>query len=129
MITLTPRGDGTYAEPGQDVAWVLTSYTEPREHLDDCTECGEPIGDWTLFLCMDGGEAAHVNCTAITPVPVSRDIPLAEISTAWPAGKTFGELTPAQRRAASSRAAAQLQDELARNADAISRVLDDHERN
>jgi hypothetical protein len=43
--------------------------------------------------------------------------------TTWPPGKTFGELTPDQRRAATRQAAARLQDELARNADAISAVL------
>jgi hypothetical protein len=44
--------------------------------------------------------------------------------TAWPAGKTFGELTPAQKIAAGKRAAAQLQDELQRNAPAISAAMD-----
>jgi hypothetical protein len=42
----------------------------------------------------------------------------------WPAGKTFGELTPEQKRAAIRQAAARLQDELTRNAAAISAVLD-----
>ena len=44
--------------------------------------------------------------------------------TAWPAGKTFGELTPAQKIAAGKRAAAQLQDELQRNSAAISAAMD-----
>lgn len=73
MITLTPAGDGTYAEDGQDVTWVLTSYTEPREALDDCADCGRPIGDWDLFLCLDGGETAHAGCvTIITPAGASQ---------------------------------------------------------
>lgn len=42
----------------------------------------------------------------------------------WPAGKTFGELTPAQRNAASKRAAGQLEGDLAADADAIVQVLD-----
>jgi hypothetical protein len=62
MITLTPNGDSAYSEPGQDVIWVLTTYTEPRENTDDCTECGEPIEEWDLFLCLDGGETAHTRC-------------------------------------------------------------------
>jgi hypothetical protein len=44
--------------------------------------------------------------------------------TAWPAGKTFGELSPAQRRAAVTRAAAQLQAELDASAEHIGRIMD-----
>ena len=42
----------------------------------------------------------------------------------WPEGRTFGELTPAQKAAAAKRAAAQLQNELQANAEAIGQVLD-----
>lgn len=41
----------------------------------------------------------------------------------WPAGKTFGQLTPAQQHAAVARAARRLEDELTRNADALSAIL------
>jgi hypothetical protein len=41
----------------------------------------------------------------------------------WPAGKTFGELSPAERRAAGRQAAARLERELVANADAIAEVL------
>jgi hypothetical protein len=44
--------------------------------------------------------------------------------TDWPAGKTFGELTPAQQRAAVTRAARQLQSELQANAGAIGAAID-----
>jgi hypothetical protein len=44
--------------------------------------------------------------------------------TAWPAGKRFGELSPEQKIAVAKRAAAQLQDELQRNAAAISAAMD-----
>lgn len=44
---------------------------------------------------------------------------------AWPAGKTFGELTPAQQKAATRRAAGQLQDELQAAAPAISQIMDE----
>lgn len=43
--------------------------------------------------------------------------------TSWPEGKTFGELTPAQRRAATERAVSQLQDQLTAAAPGIARVL------
>jgi len=43
---------------------------------------------------------------------------------AWPAGLTFGELSPAQRAAATRRATAQLQAELTANADAIGAAMD-----
>jgi hypothetical protein len=42
----------------------------------------------------------------------------------WPAGKTFGELTPAQKHAAATRAAKQLQSELRKNAGAIGAAMD-----
>lgn len=77
MITLTPNGDGTYAEiqtdpdgfGGQDitleVAWIRDGYTEPRDSLYDCDDCGEPIEEWELWTCLDGGEAAHLRCVTI----------------------------------------------------------------
>jgi hypothetical protein len=43
---------------------------------------------------------------------------------AWPAGKTFGELTPEQKRAAQRRASDQLSAELTANADAIGKIMD-----
>jgi hypothetical protein len=50
--------------------------------------------------------------------------PPAPEADAWPAGKTFGELTPAQRHAAIVRAAHALQDELTANAPASGAVMD-----
>lgn len=44
--------------------------------------------------------------------------------TAWPAGKTFGELTPAQRRAAMRAACRKLETELQAMAPAIGAVLE-----
>lgn len=44
--------------------------------------------------------------------------------TAWPAGKKFGELTAAQRAAATGRAAGQMQAELTAAAPAIAAVLE-----
>jgi hypothetical protein len=44
---------------------------------------------------------------------------------AWPAGKTFGELSPADKAAASRQAAGQLQAELERAAPAIAEILKD----
>lgn len=43
----------------------------------------------------------------------------------WPEGKTFGELTPDEKRLAAQRAGAQLEAELTANVDAISRVMSD----
>ncbi len=42
----------------------------------------------------------------------------------WPEGKLFGELSPADKRIAVQRAAAQIERELTANAEAISRVMD-----
>jgi hypothetical protein len=42
----------------------------------------------------------------------------------WPAGKSFGELSPAGKREAARRASEQIARELAANAEAISRVMD-----
>ena len=81
-LKLAPNGDGTYREtepvtlPGvglggqditaePDVAWVRTSYSEPREALDECVVCGEEIEDWDLWLCMDGGDCAHFGCAEV----------------------------------------------------------------
>jgi len=74
MIILTRNDDGTCTEPLQDIAWTRTSYTEPRESLDDCTDCGKPIGEWDLFLCLDdGSESAHVSCvTILEPLPAAQ---------------------------------------------------------
>jgi len=47
--------------------------------------------------------------------------------TSWPAGKTFGQLTPAQQRAATKRAASQLETELRAMAPQISAVMDSAE--
>ena len=47
-----------------------------------------------------------------------------EPDLAWPPGKTFGELTPAQRQAAIRRTARQLEAELQANAAAIGRIMD-----
>jgi hypothetical protein len=47
--------------------------------------------------------------------------------TSWPAGKTFGQLTPAQRAAAIKSAAAKFQAELTANASALGKVLEDFE--
>jgi hypothetical protein len=49
--------------------------------------------------------------------------------TAWPAGATFGELTPGQKQAAARRACEQLSAELTAAAPAIAAALDaaDHE--
>lgn len=44
-------------------------------------------------------------------------------STEWPAGKTFGELTPAQKRAAISRTVARMQEELQAAAPEIEAIL------
>lgn len=49
----------------------------------------------------------------------------AQQDEAWPEGKAFGQLTPAQQRAAGRRAGGQLEAELNQNADAIGRVLDE----
>jgi hypothetical protein len=45
----------------------------------------------------------------------------------WPAGKTFGDLTPRQRQAAIRRAGDQLSAELVANAETIGRILADPE--
>lgn len=70
MIKLLPRENGTYAEVDGtlvlDVAWVRDSYTEPRESLFDCSECEQPIEEWDLWTCLDGGDAAHQGCVEIT---------------------------------------------------------------
>lgn len=42
----------------------------------------------------------------------------------WPEGKTFGELTPAERVIAARQAGERLEAELTANAEAIGRVLD-----
>lgn len=41
----------------------------------------------------------------------------------WPEGKTFGQLTPAEKRLAAQQAGARLQAELTANAEAIGRVM------
>jgi hypothetical protein len=45
----------------------------------------------------------------------------------WPAGKTFGQLSPAERLIASRRSARQLQDHLERAAPAITEILEQEE--
>lgn len=71
-IKLAANGDGTYREVGHEVndvdphvTWVKTEYTEPREATDECTVCEKPIEDWQLWLCLDGGEAAHLSCVEV----------------------------------------------------------------
>lgn len=54
-----------YTEEDQDVTWVSDEYTEPRDTLYDCVVCERPIEDWTLFTCLDGGEAAHNKCVEV----------------------------------------------------------------
>jgi hypothetical protein len=57
---------GAYTEYGTDVTWVRDTYTEPRDTLYDCVVCEEPIEEWNLFTCLDGGEAAHIGCVVRT---------------------------------------------------------------
>lgn len=68
-IKLTANGDGSYTEVGtDDVTWVRDSYTEPRETIFDCDVCDQPIFEWELWTCLDGGEAAHTACVeVVTP--------------------------------------------------------------
>jgi hypothetical protein len=61
---------------------------------------------------------------AITSAP---EPPALEIIWHWPAGKTFGELSPADRAIASRQAARQLQAELERIAPAISAIMKESE--
>jgi hypothetical protein len=86
-IQLTEQRDGTLSEEGQDVVWVRTSYTEPREALDECCVCEEEIEEWDLLLCMDGGESAHLECADITrqppAVPLDIDPSPAAPGPAW----------------------------------------------
>jgi hypothetical protein len=67
MIRLTEQPDGMLTEDGTDVAfWVTTTYTEPREALDECADCRQPITEWDLMICLDGGDTAHTGCVEIT---------------------------------------------------------------
>jgi hypothetical protein len=50
-------------------------------------------------------------------------LPATAVSWQWPAGKTFGELSPAERIIATRRAARQLQAELERAAPAITEIM------
>lgn len=56
---------GTFSEPGTDVTWIRSEYTEPRESLFDCCVCDKPIEDWYMYTCMDGGEDAHIDCVEV----------------------------------------------------------------
>lgn len=70
-IVLVKAGLGTYTEPGTDVVWIRDSYTEPREAEFECDACGKPITEWELWTCMDGGEAAHLDCVRVRPLTVA----------------------------------------------------------
>lgn len=56
---------GVYTEVGTDTSWTPDEYTEPREFLFDCCACDNPIEDWALWTCLDGGEAAHKGCVKV----------------------------------------------------------------
>jgi hypothetical protein len=68
-IRLVGNGtSGAWTEEGTDATWVRDQYTEPRETLFDCAACEEPIKDWYLYTCLDGGDAAHLDCVElVTP--------------------------------------------------------------
>lgn len=66
----------------------------------------------------------HPGCTCTHRPADPCDASCPVHGTAWPAGKTFGELTAAQRAAAVGRAAGQLQAELTAAAPAIAAVLE-----
>lgn len=67
VITLVRHGDDRLTEGSAE--WVYDSYTEPREALAQCCVCGQEIGEWYLYTCLDGGEAAHLRCVRIVPDP------------------------------------------------------------
>jgi hypothetical protein len=46
----------------------------------------------------------------------------------WPKGKTLGQMTPAERESVIRHAARKVEDELRRNADAISKILDEFDQ-
>lgn len=85
MIQLISNGDGTLSEPGTDVTWVPDAYTEPRETVFNCDDCGGQITEWYFWTCMDGGEAAHTRCVTVVPLPfpVSIDPSPAAPGPAW----------------------------------------------
>lgn len=56
---------GLYTEEGTDATWTPDEYTEPRDTLFDCAACGQPIEDWNLWTCLDGGDAAHQGCVEV----------------------------------------------------------------
>lgn len=73
MIIVEPDVDGTYTEwtgtprggKPEHVIWIRDSYTEPREFLFVCADCGELIEEWELYSCLDGGDAAHTGCVEV----------------------------------------------------------------
>lgn len=70
-VQLTRHEDGTLTEgtPPNEVYWLLTTYTEPREMLSDCVVCELEIEEWDHYVCLDGGESAHPGCVEIGNTP------------------------------------------------------------
>ena len=65
VIELYSNYDGTFTEAGTEATWVRDTCTEPREAEFECAGCDLPIGDWDLWTCLDGGDAAHLSCVVI----------------------------------------------------------------
>lgn len=67
VLILQRQGDCLVESTGgnSSVQWTLTEYTEPREFLYPCEVCGMEIEEWSLLVCLDGGESAHTGCAVI----------------------------------------------------------------
>lgn len=61
----------------------------------------------------------------LSPAWYSADAVIPADPLAWPLGKTFGQLTTAQQRAAQQRAGARLEAELTANDEGIGKVMDE----
>lgn len=69
-----------------DVQWIITDYSEPLcsrhcpddlcpwPHPDVCAACGEMIYEGDHLVCLDGGDAAHLDCVKVhASYPHSQD--------------------------------------------------------
>lgn len=69
--------EGDYGDDANGVSWMWTSYSDtlcsPRcgddhcylIHPNDCVTCGNYVNDMDHYMCLDGGEAAHLGCVVI----------------------------------------------------------------